>query len=415
MNWLLKLLCGSTEQGSAHGPRLSRRPLDSAPEQPIYTHLTTLFEDDIGLYSFITKFQHNRRHPEVSLRNFLVPAQNVVSYKQVHLLYHNLPSTYEIDTKQRKSSYDHQKPIYAHLTTVFLEEQPLFSFFLEFQKAKHSPVGMEDRFPRPDQIIYAEKMNPVCRTLQGCRIVYRSNSMHLGSVRRRPRAQSATASERGPANPASAISRNDSPRDSSSQLPKRRRSETCRPTRYAPRSRSMSAAAATSALYGSDKSRPRRKPSKVEEPPVESVSYLTGTARPRGNPQSTHVAKHDGISKRNSVRTSIRETITYATTRADAQPEETRNPGRTTEQPWGRRTTVTFAKDEGWRDAEEAAFSRPTISVVPESRKDQPVAEPIQNGMSPTAELLYNPFAESYPRPPRTRGSASPGGRAPRS
>ena len=428
MGPLLKLFCRGSHEYGAPGPKPSHEVSATASEETIYTHLTTLFEDNEGLYSFVTKFQHDGRHPQDSIRKYLVPASNVVSYKRVELHYRSLPSRCRTSLIQR--IHDDRKPLFAHLTTVFQEEHALFSFYLEFQsRSKGSAREIEDRHPRPDQIIYAKQMEPVVSRLAGHCVLSRTNS-----ARYRSRSQRMTANDGGSYTNASAAFGERVPAGRSSEPVRQWYTEAARPTQRPSLDRSMSAAtAARTALYGSDRSKWVRRSCRNDHRPVESVSYLDGTACAREDYHSEKMTQHIESPNRDLVYASTearldqeihsrgsldqRNRVTRLERRSSTDlrreyfehqaPERTSQhvdlePGQSTYDPVANMADGSTRNHSKSRTSERfSQMQRQPCSANTDTLGGQAAAidDPPPYIMSPTTELLHNPFTET-PTPP---------------
>ena len=155
----------TTKEADGEAPLPHARTI-SALSRPLYTHITTLFENQKGLLSFVSKFRHDRNWPRDSVKHIFVPHEKVVAVKQLDLLYEELPQIYRAPMPQPDDQYDSRKLIHAHLTTVFEETQALFSFFLEFElDHNHSTDYIKYKFPHPDKVIHLRKMSPLCKRL----------------------------------------------------------------------------------------------------------------------------------------------------------------------------------------------------------------------------------------------------------
>ena len=428
MSPFLKLLCGGSAEDDAPGPRPSYRVPAAASEQTIYTHLTTLFEDNEGLYSFITKFRHDGRRPRNSVRDYLVPALNVVSYKRVELLHHSLPPRYRTSLVRRIHLYDDRKPLFAHLTTVFREERALFSFYLEFQgRNRGSSREIEDRHPQLDEIIYAKEMDPLVTNLAGNRVL-----SWMSSVQYRSRSQRATANYRSSDNRTSATLGKRVPTARSSEPTRRWYSEAALPTQRPALDRSISTAAARTTLYGSDRSQRAVRSSETEQRPVESVSYLDGTPRARESYRLAKTTQHVGNPNRDIVCAST-EAHVEQETRSRSSPDQRNRINRLerhSSTDLGREyiehqaperiswhpdpESLEAADDHISHTTDERTRSRSRMRSSQRSNQPQEQRRsantdtlggrpavfdaPTRNIMSPRAELLHNPFAESPPR-----------------
>lgn len=429
MGPFLKLLCGGKPEHDARALRPSHRISATASGQTIYTHLTTLFEDNEGLYSFIVKFRHDGPHPRDSVRKYLVPASSVLSYKRVEPLHHSLPPKYRTSLVQRIHLYDDRRPLFAHLTTVFQEEHALYSFYLEFQgRSKGSRAEIEDRHPLLEQIIYTKEMDPVVRNLAGYRVPSRTSS-----VQYRSRSQRLTANDKSLDKNTSAALRDRAPTARQSAPARRWRSEAARPAQRPPLDRSMSAAAARTALYGSDRSYRARRSPRDEQRPVESVSYLNGTARARESYHSAKTTQHTETPNRDLVCASTeaqleqetrlrgsldrrnritrlerhsstdlrREYIEHeaperTSRRADLEPRESTHDHIT--QTTNERTRSRL-RTRGPQGSSQMQEQRRSANTDTPGGRPAVVDHPLRNIMSPTTELLHNPFAESPSRP----------------
>ena len=460
MGPLLKLFCRGSHEYGAPGPKPTNIVSATASEETIYTHLTTLFEDNEGLYSFVTKFQHYDRYPQDSIRKYLVPASNVVSYKRVELLYRSLPPKHRTSLVQRIHLYDDRKPLFAHLTTVFREERALFSFYLEFQgRTKGSPREIEDRHPWLDQIIYAKEMDPVVSHLAGHYVLSRTSS-----VQYRSRSHRMIANDGDPDAKTSGPLRERVLTARQSEPIRQWYTEAARPTQRPSLDRSMSTAAARVALYGSDRSKWATRSSRIDQRPDESVSYLDGTVRAREGYHSEKTTQHiespnrdlvhasteahldqetrlrGSLDRRNRItrlkrhsstdlrreyiehhapertsrhvdpepKESTHNHITHTTiekTRSRSKPRRSQKPSQVQEQRHGQRSIIAPASNEQPRCREDTATPRPTVGADTNTLGGRPpiIDDPPPYIMSPTTELLHNPFAESPPRRSRPR------------
>ena len=139
MGFVQKLLCVSTKEADGD-TRLPNRRAISPLSRPLYTHITTLFENQKGLLFFVSKFRHDHNWPRDSVKHIFVPHEKIVALKHLDLLYEEMPEIYRVPTPQRDDQYNSRKLIHAHLTTVFEETQALFSFFLEFELEHKHPT-----------------------------------------------------------------------------------------------------------------------------------------------------------------------------------------------------------------------------------------------------------------------------------
>ena len=176
MGLLERLLCDSSIENDPDAPT-SRRPSGLANNRPLYTHITTLFKGAEGLSSFISRFRHAHAYSQNSHKHILVPCQKVVFFDKLDFLYVELPQDYQKPIHQRKAHYDARKQTYAHLTSVFEEEQPLFSFFLEFQhEYQHPPDSSKYKFPHSTKVVHLSTMAPLCKRLSDLQITLTSQS-----------------------------------------------------------------------------------------------------------------------------------------------------------------------------------------------------------------------------------------------
>ena len=293
MTFVQRLLCGNdreNKRGDAQASHSLGKPVVATTEGPLYTHITTLFRDNKELFSFINRFRHAQIYPPDSLKHIFVLEQKVASFHRLeYLLHRELPISYQVSIPQRGSQYDPQKAIHAHLTTVFEEDRALFSCFLEFQlEHKHSTGYNRYKFPRPEWVIHLRRLPPYYTTLPA------SNSSNI----HRSRTESV-------------------PQDGASKLMNWLRSDSVQRRRHAdphdarsvqapPLSRSLSAAAAKTAMYGSsDPRKPITQRLLAIKAPTESISFLGSSTRSRRNAQPSNIPEQSEGAEPKTVKPSI--------------------------------------------------------------------------------------------------------------
>ena len=428
MGLLERLLCYSSIENDADAST-SRRPSGLVNDGPLYTHVTTLFEDAEGLFSFISRFRHAHTHPQNSHKHILVPYQKVVFFDIFDRLYRELPREYQKPIYQREAHYDARKPTYAHLTTVFEEDLPLFSFFLEFQhEHEHRLDSSKHMFPHPAKVVHLRATALLCKRLSDLQNTHTSSLLAEAEPTRRVgnlRTSQVPISHEGPPS-RTPFTRN--PRQTASETGARARSQ-------APY-RSFSAAAARTALHTSDECyRLARSssPSGKDIPPLESISYLSGRPRHRRRTQSINneeLARKSGLERNDrSIRAdledediqpqsvSIRRRRFFRLSRHSSQDlrKEFNDDSvlkmsyRESQQPnLSRQAYVSEANRETrktMRDCQprrEQSRRRRNVTdvenVLNSNFFDVPFTPPIQTCISPRAsELCFNPFAESPP------------------
>ena len=285
------------------------------------------------------------------------------------------------------------------------------------------------KFPHPDKIVSFRRMAPIHTTLSEALDTSTSNPSRMDA-----RAQGGRANSQR------------SRRSTLVRTPRQTFSESTRRTQQPLLSRSLSVAAARTALYGSNGTYQSTRPKSTRKPPAMSCAYLSGAGRPRTNTQPVSVIqqredsrsdnvnlsvgsnlKDDKVPRssrdrhirairlgrhssqnlrwdyhegRPSVQTSRHETCErtegmeeYISDTSSESDMRTRESDRRRERDRNRRTATAVESIEQLAQATAGSSTRPTGNVDANLWTDT-VTPLTRDIMSPTAQLLYNPFAD---------------------